>query len=304
MRTPRRVIHRDLKPANVLLGKYDETVVIDWGLAKSLDAPDDDDGDAAPLSASSPDLTAYGTVLGTPAYMAPEQAKGDRVDERSDVYALGALLYHVLSGRTPDDSPSTVPERALRPPVDPTAPTASSGAPTTEIRPPRLFTLAVADIPRDLAQIVDKATRGNPAERYANASELAADLSRFSTGQLLAGRRYTMRELVRRWARKHRAILTVGALGMVMALALGGIALHMRRAAAEQIRQAQALAGDLMRFDSILRTSAFLPLHDVRRERRVAQERLRAIEALVPTASPAARGPIEYVLGPPIRIAV
>ncbi|CAN5377506.1 hypothetical protein BH11MYX1_BH11MYX1_47290 [soil metagenome] len=79
-----RIIHRDLKPANVLVGDFGETVVIDWGLAKDLAS------DAEPSG-----------VAGTPAYMAPEQARGDTVDERTDVYALGAVLYHVLAGEPP-----------------------------------------------------------------------------------------------------------------------------------------------------------------------------------------------------------
>jgi len=94
-----RVIHRDLKPANILVGAFGETVVIDWGLAKDLRAADDVDT-VSPYRASG-DETSHGNVMGTPAYMPLEQARGEAVDEHADVYALGAILYHLLAGRAP-----------------------------------------------------------------------------------------------------------------------------------------------------------------------------------------------------------
>jgi eukaryotic-like serine/threonine-protein kinase len=106
-----RIIHRDLKPGNVLVGDFGETVVIDWGLAKDLDASDGFDStartpraDKKPASATTSDsatLTVAGAVMGTPAYMPPEQARGEPVDQRADVFALGAMLYHVLAGVPP-----------------------------------------------------------------------------------------------------------------------------------------------------------------------------------------------------------
>ena len=92
------VIHRDLKPANVLVGEFGETVVIDWGLAKDLGAPGDPKESLQLRLRATAEETVSGSVVGTPAYMPPEQARGEAVDERADVYALGALLYHVLAG--------------------------------------------------------------------------------------------------------------------------------------------------------------------------------------------------------------
>src|SRR5262249_13819360 len=94
-----RVIHRDLKPSNVLIGAFGETVVIDWGVARDLARGDRDSGSAE--LAIDAELTAAGGVVGTPAFMSPEQARGDEVDARADVYSLGALLYHVLAGTAP-----------------------------------------------------------------------------------------------------------------------------------------------------------------------------------------------------------
>ncbi len=106
-----RIIHRDLKPANVLVGDFGETVVIDWGLAKDLAREEGTEPTGAadtPLrSRRTERITRLGTVMGTPAYMPPEQAAGRPVDERADVYALGAILYHLLAGTRPYEGNSS-----------------------------------------------------------------------------------------------------------------------------------------------------------------------------------------------------
>ena len=101
----RAVLHRDLKPSNIMLGQYGETLVVDWGLAKVFGAGEKDSGTAAPRLRRSDDtnVTHDGTIIGTPAFMSPEQAKGevDRLGPASDIYSLGATLYCVLSGQPP-----------------------------------------------------------------------------------------------------------------------------------------------------------------------------------------------------------
>jgi len=193
------VIHRDLKPANLLLGDFGETVVIDWGIAKRLDdleatgeTPAGARGPSSPSDlppAMGPNLTSEGAVVGTPAYMSPEQATGSKLDARTDVYALGALLYHALSGSAPYEGLD--PQQVLRKVVTGPPPPLAKRAPNA---------------PADLVGIVNKAMTRDPAHRYADARALARDLEDFSRGRLVGAYDYSSWELLKRFARRHRAL--------------------------------------------------------------------------------------------------
>jgi eukaryotic-like serine/threonine-protein kinase len=213
------IIHRDLKPANVLVGAFGETVVIDWGLAKDL--RDADGGELGPAldggelaeRTGAPALTVAGAVLGTPCYMPPEQARGHPVDQRADVYALGALLYEVLAGEPPYAGAARPLDAVLAGPPAP-----------TEAREPA--------IPPDLAAIVRKAMARRPEDRYPSARELAEDLRRFQTGRLVSAHAYSRRTLVRRWLRRYRAPVIVAAAALSI-LAVVGV-LGVERVVAER----------------------------------------------------------------------
>lgn len=221
-----RVIHRDLKPANILVGEFGETVVIDWGLAKNLDEAADHVPDAGPYRDRLDSKTLEGSVLGTPAYMAPEQARGEAVDERADVYALGAVLYCVLAGAPPVRGSSV--EELLK---------------QTEAGAIEPLSSAQAAVPEDLAAIVAKALSRDPSQRYPNAAGLARDLKRFQTGQLVGAHRYSTWQLLSRQIRRHRTAVAVGAIAVVFLIATivvyGSRLVRAKQAAERASRQAE-----------------------------------------------------------------
>jgi WD40 repeat protein len=200
-----RIIHRDLKPANVLVGEFGETVVIDWGLAKDLAAADEPPAPAAPRRGEG--LTLQGAVMGTPAYMPPEQAAGAGVDERADVYALGAMLYHVLAAAPPYDE---APEAGLLAAI-------AAG-------PPRRIDALVPRLSDELAAIVHKAMARDPGGRYRTAEDMADDLVRLQAGQIVAAHNYSARHLLRRFWRRHRAALSIAAAAVVVVVAVAAAA--------------------------------------------------------------------------------
>jgi WD40 repeat protein len=208
----RGIIHRDLKPANVIVGEFGETVVIDWGLAKDLTAAPE----PMTVSASFPavrddELTAAGSVLGTPAYMAPEQRRGEQVDRRADVFAIGVMLWELCTGRRMPPDSATERHRVLR----------------------------RGGIDRDLVSIIDKALDPDPARRYADAGALAADLKAFTSGTRIAARSYSLWAMLAHWTRQHRTLaLSVTA---VIALAATGGVLFVRNIAVERDRADVAL---------------------------------------------------------------
>ena len=214
-----RIIHRDIKPHNIIVGDFGETVIIDWGAAKDLRAPTSDPTEEV-MSTRVTDLTVIGAIVGTPAYMPPEQADGDVLDERADVYALGATLYHVLAGAAPF----------------------RGGAATTiaELRrqqEPRPILEEVPGVPLDLAAIVTKAMARRREDRYPSAKELARDLQRFTTGQLIGARQYSRRALFGRWLRRNRRLIVVVSAAVVALIVTAAVGFM---AVLEQRNQAQA----------------------------------------------------------------
>jgi eukaryotic-like serine/threonine-protein kinase len=195
------IIHRDLKPSNILVGAFGETVVVDWGLAKHLSDPDSEWHEAHDRSLGNDHaLTAVGTIMGTPAYMPPEQASGGMVDKRADVYSLGAILYQVLSGQPPFSGTSKIVLERVR-----------------SAAPPKLATL-VATLPPDLVAIVERSMSRDPAHRYADAAELAVDLHKFQNGRLVGAHSYSFGQLIQRWLRANRSLAAATCVFLVLTI--------------------------------------------------------------------------------------
>ncbi len=166
----RGIVHRDVKPENVMIGEHGEVWLVDWGIAK-IQGHEDRPSDVARAASQSASATAVGSVMGTPSYMAPEQARGDiaAVDERTDVFALGALLFHMLSGQPPFVGPTSLAVLAA----------------ALESRREPLRSL-VPGVPPALAAIAERAMAVEPKDRFANAAAVAQALERFLAQAALA----------------------------------------------------------------------------------------------------------------------
>jgi serine/threonine-protein kinase len=255
----RGVLHRDLKPANVMLGPYGETLLVDWGLAKSLGHRDarsaaaHDEGtlvlrststmfldltemmkhaDEVPLASESHGTKA-GTVLGTPAFMSPEQAAAqlDKVGPASDIYSLGAILYTLLAGRPPFQG-------SLADVLD--------DVEAGQFPRPRVFQPRVHPA---LEAICLKAMSLSPEERYPTGRELAHDVERWLADEPVSAYREPATATLRRWARKHQrlvlrstAVLLAGVIGLSVALA---IVINLNRRLASENQRLQRAAQEL-----------------------------------------------------------
>lgn len=265
------LIHRDLKPGNLLVERDADgrpvPYVLDFGLAQEIEAPD---------------ATLAGQVLGTPGYLAPEQARGDlaAIDRRSDVFALGIVLYELLVGESPFAAPSAAESlvRVLE----------SEPAPPRERQP---------GLPRDLDTIVRVCLEKDPERRYGSARELALDLRRWLAGEPISVRPPSGRERLGRAMRRHpvaAAALAVAALAILAGAALAGWSAWR---GAERARWAQRFGARAERSIVAQRMAFLLPLHDVRPARARAEAEIEALRAEAARLGPGAEGAARFAIG-------
>lgn len=238
----RGVLHRDLKPSNVMVGRHGEVYVMDWGLARVMNRPEsadlrvrDDDSSAGIRSDRADEssilprsslLTVNGEVIGTPAYMPVEQASGDleRIGPRSDVYAVGAMLYHLVSGRTPyaERSGKQTPARTLLNRV-------LAGP------PPPIRSLA-PEAPAELLAILERAMARKPDDRYASMGDLVVDLRAYLEARVVKAYRTGAHAELVSWVRRNRALAT-SITGIVMLAVLGSLLLASKNAALGRVNE-------------------------------------------------------------------
>lgn len=272
------VIHRDLKPSNVVVGPFGETIVIDWGLAKDSELADELNTVDPAVQAVAEGLTVVGAVMGTPAYMPPEQAAGETVDERADVYALGAMLYHLLTGAAPYAGKAS--QKILE--------MVSTG-------PPQPIDTKTLEAPVELVAICDKAMARDPADRYPSAQKLVDDLKRFQMGQLVTAHAYSTWSHVRRWLARYRAPVAVAGIGMLVLIVVGVISVRRivaeKRTAQQQsvLAEKQRNSADTQRGVAERRTVALL--EEQGRRELLADRPLRALVYLSRAYSDGANSP-------------
>ena len=264
------IIHRDLKPSNIMVERAEDgssrTFVMDFGLAREWNQ----------------DVTETGSVLGTPAFMSPEQARGEvsHLDRRTDIYSLGATLYQVTTGRPPVSGANAL--------------EILSAIASEDVAPMRTLRM---DIPKDLEAITLKCLEKERSKRYDSAKALADDLDRFLSGEPVVARPTGFWYRVQRKVRKHRQLAVVGGLALLAVLVSTGMALKTRRDADRRERLAQRFTEAMVRIESMARYSALSPLHDIRPDLKTVQAHMVQLQEDMSQAGALANGPGHYALG-------
>ncbi len=264
------LIHRDIKPGNILVEHHTDEgwrpFVVDFGIARDLD---------------SHDLTVTGMVLGTPAFCAPEQVRGEtgKLDWRTDVYGLGATLYWFLIGRSPYEGGY---------------PEIITGVTEHEPTPPRRLN---ADVPKDLDTIILKCLEKEPDRRYATAREVAEDLRRFLTGEAILARRAGLLYKLGKKVRKHKVVTAVIVAAVVLMSVLAALSVRTEIKSRQRAAVAQRFVEQAKEIESMARVAAMMPLHERSLERQTILDRLRAIREEMSEVGEIAAGPGHYALG-------
>jgi predicted Ser/Thr protein kinase/cytochrome c-type biogenesis protein CcmH/NrfG len=265
------LIHRDLKPSNILVERADDgrlkPYVMDFGLAH-------DWGEKG--------TTATGSVLGTPHYMSPEQARGEvgQLDRRADVYSLGATLYFLIAGQPPIPG-----ENGLE---------ILANIATREPTPPRSIN---PNIPQDLEAIVLKCLEKDRSARYDSARALIEDLDRFLAGEPVQARPTGLWYRLRKKARKHRLVVGIAAVALLAVTLALGWALYTHQQATRREELTRRFTEQVEHIEALARYSGLSPLHDTRDDKQVIREQMARLEEEIREAGGSlAEGPGNYAL--------
>lgn len=271
------LIHRDIKPANIMLENNEEGLtpyILDFGLAREVE---------------SRGQTVTGQIMGTPAYMSPEQALGQihQLDRRTDVYSLGATLYELLVGHPPFQAATSI-EIMLK----------------VVKEEPLAVRKINANIPFDLETIVMKALEKEPARRYDSARALAEDLDRYLNGEPVQARPTSLIYRLTKKVKKNRLSVTIAGVAILAVITLSFMWLQTRRHAQQQAQEAlerarlsQQFSQQVKQIDDILRFAYLLPLHNTENERNLIRTKLVNIEQQIKVLGRLSAGSGNYALG-------
>ncbi|WP_437675776.1 protein kinase domain-containing protein [Sorangium sp. So ce131] len=265
------LVHRDVKPSNIMVERAEDgswrPFLMDFGIARDI-------GEQG--------RTATGVITGTPAFMAPEQVRGEirALDRRTDVYSLGATLFDVLAGRPPFNPPNTwqlFDEIMSR-----------EAPPIRRVSP---------EVPEDVEAILVKCLEKEPNRRYDSAKALGEDLQRFLDGDPVGARRLSTGYVLLRKARKHKALVALAGAALVAVVVLAAVWIRGKRLAAEQADLSRELGEAAKAMEVFLRIAYGLPLHDIEHEKDVVRTRLQDIDGRLAAAGSMGEGPGHYALG-------